>query len=170
MMMHSMYNIINLPFALRGQVYRSPLPFGTFDPENHVFSQWKDAKIHQVISLLQPDEWQEKAWQDARPMIREAGMSLLSYPILDFGVPDDRAVFSTNAKLALDAAKEGKNIVVHCNAGWGRTGLFITEMAIQHFNLAVVEAVVWVRKFVPPAVENNDQYQFLLDLHNEVLT
>ncbi|MCD4752282.1 MAG: dual specificity protein phosphatase family protein [Anaerolineaceae bacterium] len=170
MSIYPMPNITNLSFALRGQVYRSPLPFGAFDPENHIFSQWKEAKIHQVISLVQPNEWQEKAWQDARPMIQDAGMSLLTYPIFDFGVPDDMEVFSDNVKLALDAAKEGKNIVVHCNAGWGRTGLFITEMAIQHFSLAVAEAVVWVRQFVPPAVENNEQYQFLLDLHNEILT
>ncbi len=166
----SMANIINLPFALRGQVYRSPLPFGAFDPENHILSQWKEANIHQVYSLIQLREWQDKAWQDARPMILDAGMSLLMYPILDFGVPDDMKKFSDNVKLALDAAKEGKNIIVHCNAGWGRTGLFLTEMAIQHFHLAVREAVVWVRQFVPPAVENNEQYQFLLDLHNESLS
>ena len=169
-MISSMHNITNLPYGLTGQVYRSPMPFGTFDPENLVFSQWKEAKIHLVVSLVQPDEWQEKAWQDARPMIQEAGMSLLTYPIIDFGVPDDMEIFTFNAKLVLDAVKEGKNIVVHCNAGWGRTGLFITEMAIQHFNFAVAEAVVWVRQFVPPAVENNEQYRFLLDLHNEVLT
>ena len=167
MKIEPMPNITNLPFALLGQVYRSPLPFGAFDPKNHVFSQWKEANIHQVYSLIQPREWQDKAWKDARPMIQDAGMSLIMYPILDFGVPDDMGIFSAKVNLAVDAVREGKNIIVHCNAGWGRTGLFITEMAIQHFNLTVAEAVAWVRQFVPPAVENTDQYQFLLDLHNE---
>ena len=162
-----MPDITHLAFELPGQVYRSPLPFGAFDPENQVFKQWKAAQIDEIYSLIQPKEWTEKAWQDSRPLILEAGMALKMYPIMDFWTPDDPAGFISAVQMALNAAKNGKNIVVHCNAGWGRTGLFLTEMAIQHFGFGVEEAVAWVRLFVPPAVENQDQYQFLLDLHSD---
>ena len=159
-------NITKLAFELPGQVYRSPLPFGVFDSENKVFDLWKDAQIDEVYSLIQPKEWTQKAWQDPRPMILEAGMMIKNYPIMDFWVPDDHVTFTKIVAMALNSAKSGKNIIVHCNAGWGRTGLFLTEMAISHFGFGVDEAVKWVRQFVPPAVENEDQYQFLVDLHN----
>jgi protein-tyrosine phosphatase len=49
----------------------------------------------------------------------------------------------------------------------GRTGLFLAEMAIQHFGWEVTKALDWLRQYIPYAVENEEQYQFLLDLHEE---
>lgn len=159
--------IIELPFGLSGAVYRSPLPYGSFDPGRQALVEWIQFQVQVVYSLIEADEWLTKASQDSRPALQAAGIQQVVYPIPDFWVPRDPAGFQAVVTTALQAAAAGKNIAVHCNAGWGRTGLFLTEMAIQHFGFSVPAAVAWVRQSVPPAVENQDQYQFLVDLHRE---
>ena len=157
--------IKELSFGLSGAVYRSPLPFGNFDPNREALAEWVQFQVDVVYSLIEPDEWLGKASRDSRQDLRSAGIQQVAYPIPDFWVPADAEGFQSIVAQALADAAEGKNIAVHCNAGWGRTGLFLTEMAIQHFGFDVPQAVAWVRQFVPPAVENEDQYQFLVDLH-----
>jgi protein-tyrosine phosphatase len=157
--------ITPLPFGLPGAVYRSPLPFGQFDPGHAALAEWQQFGVRVVYSLINADEWGAKALRDSRREITAAGIRRIDFPIDDFWVPRDAAAFQAAAADALRTATTGDTIAVHCNAGWGRTGMFLVEMAIQHFGFDVPQAVAWVRQAVPPAVENQDQYQFLLGLH-----
>lgn len=157
--------ITRLPFPYPGTVYRSPLPFGNYDPHSRALAEWIQYRVNVVYSLIESEEWLLKTRRDVRPELKKAGIQQINYPIQDFWVPDDPSGFQSIVTQALQQAADGLNIAVHCNAGWGRTGLFLTEMAIQHFGETVPRAVEWVRQFVPPAVENQDQYQFLVDLH-----
>ena len=163
--MTSFKAITELPFGLPGAVFRSPLPYGAFDTRQTALQEWHEAGVKVVYSLIQAHEWEEKARVDVRPLLQAAGIQRVDYPIEDFWVPREPAEFQAMAVEALRVSGEGSPIAIHCNAGWGRTGLFITEMAIQHFGFDVHRAVTWIRQFVPPAVENTDQYQFLLNLH-----
>jgi protein-tyrosine phosphatase len=99
--------------------------------------------------------------------LSESGIQRVDFPIQDFSVPQDVAAFQAAVDGALQHAQQGRSIAVHCNAGMGRTGLFLAEMAIQHFGWDVNETVDWLRQYIPYAVENEDQYQFLLDLHEQ---
>jgi protein-tyrosine phosphatase len=87
---------------------------------------------------------------------------VLSLPILDVGVPtkDDleRAVMKT-----ITYAQAGHNIVVHCSAGIGRTGLFMASVAKQVLGLSGSEALQWVRHFIPRAVETAEQQRLVLN-------
>jgi protein-tyrosine phosphatase len=161
------YNLTEIPLGLPGAVYRAPLPYGTFDQHLATLAEMQQAKVEVVYSLVEPIEWTLKATRDAREPMSESGIQRVDFPIQDFGVPQDAAGFQAAVAGALQHAQHGRNIAVHCNAGMGRTGLFLVEMVIQHFGWGVSEAVDWLRKYIPYAVENEDQYQFLLDLHEE---
>ena len=162
-----LYNLTEIPLGLPGAVYRAPLPFGAFDLQLSTLNELQQAQVDVVYSLVEPIEWTLKAIRDARESLSESGIQRVDFPIQDFSVPPDVAVFQAAVSGALQQVQQGRSIAVHCNAGMGRTGLFLAEMAIQHFGWEVAEAVDWLRKFIPYAVENEDQYQFLLDLHEQ---
>jgi protein-tyrosine phosphatase len=161
------YNLTEIPLGLPGAVYRAPLPFGAFDLQLSTLTELQQAQVDVVYSLVEPIEWTLKAIRDAREPLSESGIQRVDFPIQDFSVPQDVAVFQAAVGGALQHAQQGRSIAVHCNAGMGRTGLFLAEMVIQHFGWDVNETVEWLRQYIPYAVENEDQYQFLLDLHEQ---
>jgi protein-tyrosine phosphatase len=89
------------------------------------------------------------------------GFQVLYLPIPDFSVPtkDDleQAVRHTIAY-----AQAGHHIVIHCSAGIGRTGLFMAYLAKRRLGLSGAEAIQWVRRYIPHAVETPEQQQLVL--------
>jgi|SRR5271156_253308 len=84
---------------------------------------WHRAGINTVLSLLTPEEEQDL---DLKREAREAkaqGMRFASLPIPDRQVPNSESEVSA-ALDRIDAdLTAGKNVVVHCRQGIGRTGL-----------------------------------------------
>ncbi len=151
-----------LPFnTFQGRIYRSPMPFGPYDPQGQALDEMLENEVHVVVMLASDDEALRKAGCDLRERYQAEGLQVIHLPIPDFSVPDreelDRAV-----EQAIELAKQGKNLVVHCSAGQGRTGLFLTEMAKRALNLPGREALAWVRQYVPYAVETEEQVRFVV--------
>ena len=60
-------------------------------------------------------------------------------------------------KKTVEHAQAGQNIVIHCHAGLGRTGLFVAYLAKQVLGLSSEEAIHWTRKYIPHALETDEQ-------------
>jgi protein-tyrosine phosphatase len=56
---------------------------------------------------------------------------LVTCPIPDRGLPEDEAEFLRSAEETVSALKAGQNILLHCNAGIGRTGTYATAVLIR---------------------------------------
>ena len=86
-------------------------------------SGWRRAGIDVVVSLLEAGEADQLGLDDERKAAEANGIRFISFPIPDRGVPVSMsAAMSLMAALA-STLDEGKNVVVHCRQGIGRSGL-----------------------------------------------
>jgi protein-tyrosine phosphatase len=159
-----MKNILTeLPYGLAGTIYRSPLPFSPmFDPEGWVLPAYEAAGVELVVMLNTVDELQDLLGYDLGALYGELGYDVIHAPVPDFQTPL-LEVFQPALESTLAAINEGRTIAIHCHAGIGRTGTLAACLAKVVFELSGEDAVTWVRQFIPDAVENQAQYQFVLD-------
>ena len=156
-----MDNLTELPYGLTGRIYRSPMPFSRlFDPAGRLLDMYLVAGVEVVVMLTPEDEILEETGLDLREVYERNGLQVIDAPVEDFSVPDAGA-FQAPIKAALQAARAGKTIVIHCQAGLGRTGTFAACLAKVVFGMVGEEAVAWVRRFVPGAVQTREQVEFV---------
>jgi protein-tyrosine phosphatase len=107
---------------------------------------WLRAGIDTVLSLLTSEEERDLGLMSEEREVRARGMRFLSLPIPDRQVPNSATeVAGVLEKLDADLAS-GKNVVIHCRQGIGRTGLvgacllvtkgLNSEAAVQRLSVA----------------------------------
>jgi protein-tyrosine phosphatase len=91
---------------------------------------WRGAGIDTVLSLLTPEEEQELDLKREARDVKAQGMKFVSLPIPFVSLPiPDREVPNSESEVSamwerLDAdLSAGKNVVLRCRQGVGRTGL-----------------------------------------------
>jgi len=153
--------LTELPLGLPGRVFRSPMPFGPYDPHGEVYAQFREEQISVIVLLTSDEECLHNARRNLRALYLQEGLHVLYLPIPDFSVPakDDleQAVHQT-----IGYAQAGHHIVIHCSAGIGRTGLFTAYLAKRCLGLSGSAALQWVRRFIPHAVETPAQQCLVL--------
>ena len=99
---------------------------------------------------------------------RAPAPATLTFPIPDFGIPDDPQAFLEAVQAALTALLRGRPVFVGCAGGMGRTGLFLAAMAKV---VGVADPVAYVRDWYHPgAVETRAQESFLAGLDTGAAT
>jgi atypical dual specificity phosphatase len=154
--------LIELPFGFPGKIYRSPMPFSSFDSSG-VWNSYLEQKIDLVLMLTEQQEYLVYARRDLPGFYREHGLDVLHVPVPDFGIPDNLPAWEEGLTRTARAARDGKNIAVHCLAGLGRTGTFLACLAIKNLDLEGSDAIRWVRKNLPGAMENRFQEEFVIN-------
>ena len=86
-------------------------------------TSWRRSGIDVVFSLLTPDEEIELDLEREQQVTKAQGMAFMSYPIPDRKVPKSDVELSSALERVDQALSSGKNVVVHCRQGIGRTGL-----------------------------------------------
>jgi protein-tyrosine phosphatase len=86
-------------------------------------ASWQRAGVSAVFSLLTPEEERDLDLGDEAAETKRHGVKFTSFPIVDRQVPNSETRLAA-ALERLDAdLSAGKNVVVHCRQGIGRTGL-----------------------------------------------
>lgn len=155
--------LTELPYGLAGTIYRSSLPFSPlFDPGGLLLTEFLDAAIDTVVMLTPYEEVLRLIGFDLAERYEQLGFEVIHAPVDDFSIPTPNG-FMGPIRETLQAAHKGRKIVIHCHAGLGRTGMFAACLAKVVFNLMGDEASAWVRRYIPHAIETQEQRQFIKD-------
>jgi protein-tyrosine phosphatase len=149
-----------LPLGLPGKIFRSPMPFGHYDQTGWIYPAYKQNEIHTVVVLVPDAECWIYAGQDLRQRYKRDGMGVIYLPMKDYSGTDIQ-LLSQAVESALDLARAGKNLVTHCHAGLGRTGLFAACLARRQLGLGSKEAIQWIRDLVPGSIESDEQERII---------
>lgn len=89
--------------------------------------EWAGAGVDAVVTLMEEPEVARicPGFFDA---LARHGLESLRYPIPDFGAPDDPARFCAFVADIRGRLARGQAILAHCNAGLGRTAIFLASL------------------------------------------
>jgi hypothetical protein len=156
-----------LPFRLKGKIFRSAMPFCVYDKKRTLFSQFQRNKIAVVLVLAGRKECLERAGIDLIDFYVEHGLQVIHLPIPDFGVPR-RAVVERVLQKVIRLANDGHNVAIHCFAGVGRTGTMAACLAGAVFGDSGREAIRRVRTWIGDgSVETHGQKRFVMEYCGE---
>ena len=148
--------ITELSYEKPGKVFRSAMPYSTYDPNGKLISEYKKHGISIIVMLSSDEECMQITGQSLRNLYHREGFEIIYLPIPDFGTPKlDELRSAVNR--AHSFKETGKGIAIHCHAGLGRTGLFAACLAKEGLGLSGKEAIDWVRNQIPGAVEVSEQ-------------
>lgn len=157
--------VTELPFGFEGRVLRSVMPFSDFDPSGEAWRAYKDFNVETVIVLAGREECLIHTGMDLLDFYREQGMKVIHVPVLDHASPADQEALDLAVDQAWERARGGSAVAVHCYAGIGRTGTFAALLARRALGMAGDEAITWLRKSVPGALETVAQQEYVLKWH-----
>jgi protein-tyrosine phosphatase len=152
-----------LPFKLKGKIFRSAMPFCVYDENETLFALFQKRRISVVLALAEREECVERAGIDLIDFYREHGLYVIHLPIHDFGVPR-KTLLKRVLQKVIRLANDGHNIVIHCFAGVGRTGTVAACLAGEIFGDSGEEAIRRVRMWIGDgSVETHEQKRFVVE-------
>jgi len=152
-------NITLIPFDLPGRIYRSARPFSEYDPFGDLVQAYRTVGVDMIVVLL---ESTQAAGGNLLELYRNYGFRVLHVPVPDFGVTE-MDFYAAAIQSVIDELRYGRTVVVHCYAGLGRTGTFLSIIARKLMNLDGPAAVRWLREYVPGSVDTDMQETFVAE-------
>jgi hypothetical protein len=123
----------------------------------------EENRIESVMVLLGKEEL-TRLYGDTNSLFKvysSYGAKVISYPIPDFEVPKDMNTFNNAVKVILGYVKNGKNVMVHCWGGHGRTGIMTVGICVKA-GISVDNAYNMISK-KRKILETMEQFEFLYD-------
>jgi|ERR1700722_18596927 len=119
------------------------------------FASWKRDGVDTVLSLLTPEEELDFDLRDEAGEAKAQGMEFASFPIPDRQVPRSEAKWSEVLERMSRTLRDGKNVLVHCRQGIGRSGLVAACLLVRNGISpgAAVESVSAARGLPVPETE-----------------
>lgn len=99
-----------------------------------------DAGINCIVSLLETQEAKELGLADEQTLAKQHQIEFVSVPVADLQLPQSEQEFALQSKRIHKSISEGKNTLVHCRSGVGRTGMLCAAI-LAHSGCSVKEVI-----------------------------
>lgn len=148
---------INGPWPGRLAVAARPRGGDWLDEE---IRAWRQAGVDAVVSLLTPDEERDLDLESEQREVRRRGMKFISLPIPDRQVPSSQSAVGATLEEVDTSLSSGRNVVIHCRQGIGRSGLIAACLLIAKglSSGAALESVSAARGVPVPETEEQRRW------------
>jgi len=125
----------------------------------------KDQDITAVVSLLAQQELLHHGAGDIETLLSQAKIDWHQFPISDFGTPSAEVIqrWAETVPQLLQHLQEGQKVVIHCAAGYGRTGMMTAALLVA-MGVDAEKAIALVRAARPGTIETPEQEAFIRGL------
>ena len=151
-------NMDNILFDNSSKLFLASAPF----PET--LSEFIDdihtQNVHMIVVLLPMEDILEKYDVNLLDIYRKNNFDVLHFPIEDFDIPTDIADYNKTIDHIILELQSNKNVLIHCAAGLGRTGLMAASLLIT-LGRNVQYSINYVRTVRHGTVETGGQEIFL---------
>jgi protein-tyrosine phosphatase len=132
-------------------------------------ADWKRQDIGTVVSLLEPQEEKDLDLQSEAGEVRREGLEFISFPIPDRQVPRSELGLLSALDRAERSLSRGKNVLIHCRQGVGRSGLVAACLLVKKGISpgAAIEKITAARGVTVPDTEEQREW---IDHHATALT
>ena len=112
-----------LPEKITGRIFLHSMP-GRYEKWEEFLAAARKLNISHVLCLAPLDEVRLKSPEYAIAISNGSIIfDLIECPVPDFDLPQNNDEFMAHMKNVADLIQEGKNLLIHCAGGHGRTGM-----------------------------------------------
>ncbi|MCG2616025.1 dual specificity protein phosphatase family protein [Terrimonas sp. NA20] len=128
----------------------------------------KKQNVDVVISLLEYHEIVELGLAREESLCKTAGIDFINFPIRDRSVPDSLHSVSSLVSSLSDLLHKGKNIVIHCRMGIGRSSIIAGVLLQKEGKRTedVIEFISRIRGLKVP--DTTEQVRWLKNMHGGI--
>lgn len=99
---------------------------------NDELRAWRKSGVDTILSLLTESEEEDLDLVEERRLALANGMDFLSFPIEDRQVPTSASELSATLENIECDLRAGRNVLLHCRQGIGRTGLVAACLLVRN--------------------------------------
>jgi len=118
----SPFRLLQVPSDAPGKVYLHSMP-GRYENWADFIGATTAARISDIVCLTAINEIAEKSPSYEKALRDAFPYTTHCFPIPDFGAPEDGNEFFLFIASVAKIVREGRHILIHCGAGFGRTGM-----------------------------------------------